>query len=184
MKSTALSAVLTLVAVSLGVPAFATSRDEASTARQDTKFLREANQGGVDQIALAQLALLKSNNQDVQQFAQAMISDHNLILNNMKHFDDQAGVPVPPAPDAATQAEKVKLEALSGAAFDKAYIKDMVADHRNDLNAFMQEDKETHNSEFRATVEEGELTFRHHLQMIDHLAELNGVPPAPIPAGI
>ncbi len=186
MKSAALSAVLPLVAVSVCIPAFATatSNGAASTAHQDTKFLRDANQSCVDQIALAQVVLQKSGNQDVQQFAQSVVSDQNLILNNMKHFDDMAGVPVPSAPDAATQAEKTKLEALSGTAFDKEYIKDMVADHHDALTSFMQEDKDTANSEFRATVEEGELTVRHQLYAIDHLADLNGVPSAPIPAGI
>ena len=64
MKASILPAILALAVLSTA-PAIAKSapaaRDQASTARQDTKFLEKANQGSVDEIELAQFALKKSN---------------------------------------------------------------------------------------------------------------------------
>ena len=187
MKLAAFPAVLALAAVSACAPAFAKTaspvvKDQASTAHQDTKFLEAANQGSVDEIDLAQLALKKSNNQDVKDFAQRMIHDHQQLIDDMKRFDNEAGVQAPSHPDASTEAEKLKLDVLTGEAFDKAYIKAMVADHHKDLEAFLNEEKTTGYPDFKSAVEQGAQTVRQHLDMIDQIAKKNGVAPAPMPA--
>jgi putative membrane protein len=186
MKITALSAILALAAVMTCLPAFAKSpatRDQQSTARQDTKFLEKANQGNVDEIELAQLALQKANSDDVKNFAQKMIHDHNMLIENMKPFANEAGLQVPSHPSAATEAEKLKLSALSGEAFDKAYIKAMVQDHRKDLEEFRTEVKSTGYPAFKDAVSKGEQVVREHLEMINQIAKKNGIAPAPLPAG-
>ena len=94
MKYAIFPAVLALAVIS-AAPAIAKSpanRDQASTARQDTKFLEKADQGNVDEIELAQLALKKSSNDDVKNFAERMIHDHNTLMDNMKPFANEAGL--------------------------------------------------------------------------------------------
>jgi putative membrane protein len=186
MKSTIFPAVLVLALVSITGPALAKSpanRDQASTARQDTKFLEKANQGSVDEIQLAQLALKKSSNDDVKNFAEKMVHDHTMLIDNMKSFANEAGIQPPSQPSAATQALMAKLEALSGEAFDKAYIKAMVQDHSKDLAEFISEAKTTGYPAFKNAVEQGEQVVREHLEMANQIAKKNGVPPAPVPAG-
>jgi putative membrane protein len=183
MKSAIFPAILALAVVS-AAPALAKSpadRDQASTARQDTKFLEKADQGNVDEIELAQLALKKSNNDDVKNFAERMIHDHNMLMDNMKPFANEAGIQPPAHPSAATQAEMTKLEALSGEAFDKAYIKAMVQDHSKDLAEFRQEAKSTGYPAFKNAVEQGEQVVREHLDMANQIAKKMGVAPAPVP---
>jgi putative membrane protein len=187
MKLTTLPAILAFAAIAICAPAIARSKtpaakDQKSTAHQDTKFLEEANQGNVDEIELAQLALSKSNNDDVKNFAQRMIHDHNMLIDNMKPFANEAGVQVPSHPSVATKAEKVKLDLLSGESFDKAYIKAMVEDHSKDLQAFRAEVKATGYPAFRSAVEQGEQVVLEHLEMINQIAKKNGVKPAPVPA--
>jgi putative membrane protein len=184
MKFAALPAILALAALSACAPAFAKSpagKDQASTAHQDTEFLKKANQGSVDEIDLAQLALKKSTDDDVKAFAQKMIDDHTKLLNDMKPFDMEAGVTPPEHPDAATEASKLKLDLLSGKSFDKAYIKDMVEDHHKDLEAFIQEENSTGYPAFKDAVAKGEKVVHEHLEMIDGIARKNGLPPAPVP---
>ena len=157
--------------------------DQARTAHQDTKFLDKANQGSVDEIELAQIALKKSSNDDVKNFAQKMINDHQKLIDDMKPFDNEAGLKVPDHADASTEAEKLKLDVLSGATFDKAYIKAMVQDHSKDLAEFRQEVKSTGYPAFKNAVEQGEQVVREHLEMINQIAKKNGVAPAPVPTG-
>ena len=183
MKLAAIPAILAFAAVATCAPAFASpAPDQAATAHQDTKFLEKANQGSVDEIEIAQLVLKKSSNDDVKAFAQRMITDHGKLLEDMKPFDNEAGLKVPEHPDAATEATKLKLEILTGAAFDKAYIKAMVDDHKKDLQEFQAEAKSTGYPAFHNAVEQGATVVREHLKMIDDLAKQNGVTPAPIPA--
>src|ERR1035437_5770584 len=125
-----LPTVLAFLALSTCAPAFAQSADQARTAHKDTEFLKAANQGSVDEINLAQIALKKSDDQDVKNFAQKMVDDHTKLLDDMKKFDDEAGLTVPEHADAGTLVEEAKLELLSGKSFDKSYIKKMVEDHQ------------------------------------------------------
>jgi putative membrane protein len=186
MKIAVFPAMLALAVIATSAPAFAKpgtpARDQASTARQDTKFLEKANQGNFDEIELAQLALKKSNNDDVKNFAQKMIHDHTMLMDNMKPFANEAGLQTPTHPSAAAEAEKLKLDVLSGDSFNKAYIKAMVADHSKDLAEFRNEAKTTGYPAFKNAVEQGEQVVREHLEMINQIAKKNGVAPAPIPA--
>jgi len=188
MKFVAFPAMLALAVISASAPAFAQShapaaRDQASTARQDTKFLEKANQGSFDEIDLGQLALKKSNNDDVKNFAQKMVHDHTMLIDNMKPFANEAGLQPPSHASAATEALKLKLDALSGESFDKAYIKAMVQDHSKDLAEFRAEAKATGYPAFKTAVEQGEQVVSEHLEMINQIAKKNGVAPAPMPAG-
>ncbi len=184
MKLTAFPAIIALATLSACAPAFATpAKTQTATAHQDTKFLEKANQGSIDEIDLAKLVLQKSNNPDVKNFAQKMIDDHGKLIDDMKSFDYEAGLQVPAHPDASTEAEKLKLDVLSGEAFDKAYIRAMVEDHHKDLEAFRSEAKSTGYPAFRSAVEQGEQVVREHLQLIDQLAKKNGIAPAPVPSG-
>ena len=184
MKVAVFPAMLALALISTA--AFAKSntppnRTQASTAHQDTKFLEKANQGNVDEIDLAQLALKKSNNDDVKNFAQRMIHDHTMLMDNMKPFANEAGLQPPSHPSAGTEAEKLKLDVLSGESFDKAYIKAMVQDHSKDLAEFRQEAKSTGYPAFKNAVEQGAQVVREHLDMVNQIAKKMGVAPAPVP---
>ena len=183
MKLTALPVVLALAAVSACTPAFAQSADRARTAHQDTEFLKTANQGSVDEIDMAKIAL-NSDNQEIKDFAQKMIDDHTKLLDDMKKFDEEAGLTIPDHSSASTIAEEAKLKILTGKTFDKAYIKEMVEAHHKDLVAFLSEEKTTGYPAFKDAVESGAKVVREHLEMANKLARENGVAPAPVPAGM
>jgi putative membrane protein len=165
------------------IPAIAQSPtpDQARTAHQDTEFLKKATQGSVDEITLGQLAAQKATDPDVKAFAEKMVADHSKLIDDMKPFAEQAGLTRPGHADAATEALKLKLDVLSGQAFDKAYIKAMVEDHHKDLQEFLAEEKATGYPAFRSAVESGAKVVRGHLEMIDQIAKKNGIAPAPVP---
>ena len=141
----------------------------------DKMFLRKALQGGMAEVQLGQLALQKSSNDDVKQFAQKMIDDHTKLGDQMKPLAQQMNVKIPDGPSAKDQATMTKLQALNGDAFDKAYIRDMVKDHEKDQKDFKQEAASTSNPDLKQAVTQGEQVITEHLQMIKQIAQKDNV---------
>ena len=65
-----------------------------------------------------------------------MVDDHGKANGELKGLASQKGVTLPAELDAAHKATQAKLAKLSGAAFDRAYMQDMVKDHDKDVAAF------------------------------------------------
>jgi putative membrane protein len=68
-----------------------------------------------------------------------------------------------------------KLKGLSGAEFDKAYVADMLKDHKHDQEAFQQEIASTQNAKLKMAVEHGLKVIDQHLAIITRIANKMGV---------
>ena len=92
----------------------------------DRDFVHDVAIANMAEIDLARLALQQSTNADVKKFAQMMIDDHTKAGDELKGIAQRKNFAWPAAlpPDAV--ALKDKLSKLNGAAFDRAYIDEMV----------------------------------------------------------
>ena len=158
--------------------------DQATTANQDPNgpaammdkaFVREALQGGMAEVQMGQLALQKSSNPDVKQFAQKMVDDHTKLGDAMKQVAQQMNVKPPSSLSGKDKSTVSKLSALNGDAFDKAYIQDMVKDHKQDQKEFEQEAQNASNPALKDLVSQGGQMIDQHLQMIEQIAQKNNV---------
>ncbi len=138
---------------------------------QDKMFVKEALEGSMAEVQLGQLALQKSNDEQVKQFGQKMVDDHTKLIEQMKPVAQQIGVPVPSSPSKSQMKTMDKLKALSGDAFDQAYIKDMVKDHKQDNAEFKHEASTTQNAQLREVVQQGDQVIEMHLQHIQQIAK-------------
>jgi putative membrane protein len=105
----------------------------------DTAFAMKAAQGGMAEVKLGQLAVDKASNPDVKAFGQRMIDDHSKANDQLKSICSGENMTPPADLDAKDQATYDRLSKLSGPAFDKAYMKDMVKDHEMDIKEFQKE---------------------------------------------
>jgi putative membrane protein len=105
----------------------------------DRKFLEDAALGGLTEIAVGKLAVEKGASDAVKQFGQKMIDDHIKSNDELKRFAASGGVTVPDTLDSRHQSRVDKLAKLSGAEFDKAYIKDQQKYHQQNAKEFKQE---------------------------------------------
>jgi putative membrane protein len=137
----------------------------------DRLFVKKALQGGIAEVQLGQLTLQKSNNDQVKQFAQKMIDDHTRMGDQMKPVAQQVGVAVPTEPSKKDKATMAKMQALSGSAYDQAYIKDMVKDHKQDLSDFQMEASSGQDPAVKDAASQGSQVISHHLQMAQQLAK-------------
>ncbi len=159
----------------------ASGTSASATAAQDKMFVQKAGMGSLAEIQMAKLALQKSKNPDVKQFAQKMVDDHTMLISNMKPFADRMGVPPPTRVSPEDRQEEARLRSMSGDAFDKEYITTMVADHHKDLGEFITERDTTQNQELKQTVAQGTDVIRQHTQMADQLAQAKGIATPPMP---
>jgi putative membrane protein len=144
----------------------------------DRMFVSKAMQGSMAEVQLGQLTLEKSSNEKVKEFAQRMIDDHTKLNDQMKPVAQQVGVTVPNEISKNDRKTIAKLQALSGPAYDEAYIKDMVKDHKQDLNEFQMEASSGQDQTVKDAANQGSKVIAHHLQMAQQLAKDQNVPAA------
>jgi putative membrane protein len=100
-------------------------------------FVRNASIGSQFEIESSKLALQKSSNPEIKQFAQMMIDDHTKASEQMKSDlkGDEAAL-ASTTLDAKHQAQLDQLQKASGASFDAAYVKDQKAAHKEAIDLF------------------------------------------------
>lgn len=136
----------------------------------DRHFMDKAAQGGMAEVELAQLAEQNASNPAVKSFAQRMVTDHSKANDELKQLAAQEGVSLPTSLDAKDQATKARLEKLHGAAFDKAYMHDMVMDHKKDVAEFKHEETAAHTPSLRDWAKQTTPTLESHLQEAEKVA--------------
>ena len=141
-------------------PAGAAASGKLSAA--DTKFVHEAAVGGMAEVALGKLAAEKAANPDVKQFGQRMADDHSKANDELKAYASQKGVTIPAELDATHKATEARLSKLSGAAFDKAYMADMVKDHDKDVAAFKHASTSASDADLKAWAAKTLPTLQEH----------------------
>jgi putative membrane protein len=142
---------------------------QAAANDQDKQFLSMAAQSDMNEIKLSQLAEAKASNSQVKAFAHKMVSDHNMLEAKMKPFATAWGLTAPAGLDSEHQAIYDKLNGLSGADFDKAYMDAMAEDHHKALDAFTKEGDTTQDAKFKAAVIKGKTVVAAHTKMADSL---------------
>jgi putative membrane protein len=113
-----------------------TAGTSGTLAPADHNFVNEAAVGGMAEVELGNLAKEKASNPDVKSFGERMASDHGKANDELKSWAQQKNVTLPTELDAKHKATQDRLAKLSGEAFDKAYMKEMVVDHTHDVAAF------------------------------------------------
>jgi putative membrane protein len=137
----------------------------------DRVFVKKAMQGSMAEVQLGQLTLQKSENEQVKQFAQRMIDDHTKLSDQMKPVAQQLGVDAPTQISKNDKKTMAKLQGLSGAAYDQAYIKDMVKDHKQDLTDFQMEASSGQDQTVKDAATQGSKVIAQHLQMAQQMAK-------------
>lgn len=107
--------------------------------KQDSKFMMQAAQSDMAEILMGNMALQKSQNEEVRKFAQMMVDDHTKTSAEMKTLAASKNVTLPADMDAKQKAMSDKLSALTGDKFDMEYMKGQVKAHEAAVKLFQTE---------------------------------------------
>lgn len=142
----------------------------------DPQIAHIAYSAGVIDVEAAKLALSKTKNADVKAFAESMQKDHaavnDMALALVKKLN------VTPEDNATSQAltkaaeeKRAELGKLDGAAFDKAYVDNEVAYHKQ-VNGALETllIPAAQNGELKGLLETGLKLFQGHQQHAEHVA--------------
>lgn len=140
----------------------------------DKKFVMDAATGGMEEVQLGQIAAQKASDSDVKNFGQRMVDDHTKANDQLKQVASQKGVTVPSTLPASKQKDVDKLNKLSGAAFDKAYVSMMVKDHKKDVADFQKESKSGKDSDVKGFASTTLPTLQDHLKMVQDIQSRMG----------
>jgi putative membrane protein len=146
-------------------PTSKAATDAGAVPASDTAFAKEAAIGGMAEVEFGNLAKEKASNSDVKQFADRMVTDHSKGNDELKQWAQQKKVTLPTELDAKHKATKDRLSKLSGDAFDKAYMRDMVSDHVKDVSAFKRESTSAKDPELKAWAAKTLPTLEEHLKL-------------------
>lgn len=121
--------------------AVAQDKDKKSSSKpSDPQIVGVVTAADQIDIDTAKLALKKTKNDQVKQFAQQMIDDHTKLQSSVNDLGKKLNVK-PASSDiskslhTAAAAENKKLQSLNGKAFDTEYINHEVAYHQQVLDA-------------------------------------------------
>jgi putative membrane protein len=169
MKQVILAAAL----VAIALPAYSQTSQNQST----QQFVEKAAISDMFEIQSSKLAMEKSNNNDIKQFARMMVDDHTKVSEEMKSIAQKVqGVQVPTQMDAEHQKKLDQLRSASGAQFDQRYRGDQIQGHEAAVSLFDQYAQSGENAELKSWAQKTLPQLRNHLKQAQALPQSTGAP--------
>lgn len=155
----------------------------------DTGFVQQALKSGQEEVALAKLAAEKSQNGEVKQLAQMLVSDHTQVNEQLQLLAQRNGAAPaprdgskrsgtdsmsPPAtsPGAAPSSAKAdELAKLSGSEFDKKFLALIVEGHEKSVELYSTEAEKGTNPAAKKLATETLPKIKQHLEQAKSLQQ-------------
>lgn len=136
----------------------------------DQAMLMKLAQGNMAEIAAAEVAQTKSSDPQVLQFARQMKDDHTKALKKIGDLAKKKDQQLPKAADAKHAEALKKMNAMSGAEFDRHYLaKAGKEDHQETLALLKEIQANANDADLKALAKELQPTVESHLQMANRM---------------
>lgn len=148
---------------------------DGELAQSDRKFMMETAQGNLAEVELGKLASEKASSDGVKDFGKRMADDHGKATTELKELASKKGVTLPTDLDQKHRQLRDRLARLSGAEFDRAYVDEMVKDHKKDVSTFKREANRAKDADVKAWAGKTLPTLEEHLKQVQQLqAQVKG----------
>ncbi|TDB96268.1 DUF4142 domain-containing protein [Micromonospora fluostatini] len=163
-----------LVVVGLAPAAAAQAAAQPST--QDTQYLQALHQVNLYEVAAGELAQKKGQNQQVKDLGQQFVTDHTTLDESVKNLANQLNVDLPDKPTADQQDVLDRLNGLSGAEFDKAWVTTELAGHVQAIQATQTEISQGSEQSVVQLAQDALPVLQAHYDALVALAQTLGIP--------
>ena len=131
----------------------------------ETKFAVKTADYGMLEVQLSQLALKNAASKSVKDFAKNMVKDHTNANNQLMAMASTKGMALPAALGEKNQKTYDDIAKKTGKDFDKAYIDEMVSDHKDAVSDFESQAKDSKDADVKAWAGKTLPTLIHHMDM-------------------
>ena len=136
---------------------------------QDRDFIMDAAMGGMMEVELGRMAAQQGSSDAVKQFGQRMVDDHSKANEELTSLASSKGITLATTMDEKQHKDMMKLQAMTGADFDRAYSKMMLSDHKKDVSEFEKQSMKGTDPDLKAFASKTLPTLKEHLQMANAL---------------
>jgi predicted outer membrane protein len=141
------------------------SASGAKLSSGDEKAVKDMAMADMAEVATGKLAQSKGQSAEVKAFGQQMIDDHGAALAKVQALAQARGVTLPTELDSKHKSMSAKLEKLSGAEFDKAYMAQAgVKDHTDTHKKLVADAKKIKDPEVKALADQHMPVVEQHLK--------------------
>jgi putative membrane protein len=137
--------------------------------RQDADFMVKATAGNEQEVVLGKLAQTNASNPAVKRFGEMMIHDHEMSEKEFRGLAANKHIILPDTISNAQKKEHDDLQKKTGRDFDKAYIKLMVDDHKDDIGEFKKAEKNANDMDIKALAAKTLPILQKHLDTVQVL---------------
>ena len=164
-----------LAAVGLFLPAVLAQRDKAEKKPEadtltDQQFVMKVSAADLAEINLGRVAARQASDPAVKQLAQRLVDDHTKASADLLRIANKRSLPAARTMDAQHRQLQDRLLNLKGANFDRAYLKQLVADHKTAVALFESASKTAKDPDLKAFATKTLPTIRDHLKTAQDLA--------------
>ena len=131
----------------------------------DTHFVDHAYTSGQNEVLLNRMALQRTQNEHVRQFAQKMIEDHTKNNQKLTLIVSEERIAVPDKPLPEQEKDMRHLSSAEVKNFDKEFMDHMVQAHEKAVNLFEKGSKELKNEKLKNYAKESLPTLKEHLKL-------------------
>lgn len=135
----------------------------------DAEFATKAAAGGMAEVEFAKLALTKTTDAQIKDFANMMVSDHGKANEELAAIAKMKNITLPGALDEDHQKKMTELNQKSGRDFDKAYVDAMVDGHKSTLTLMQDEAKDGKDADLKSFAGKIAPTVQSHLDLINKI---------------
>jgi putative membrane protein len=129
----------------------------------------DAAMGGMMEVELGRMAAQQGSSDAVKQFGQRMVDDHSKANEELMSLASSKGITLATTMDEKQHKDMMKLQAMTGADFDRAYSKMMLSDHKKDVSEFEKQSTKGTDPDLKAFASKTLPTLKEHLQMASAL---------------
>jgi putative membrane protein len=139
----------------------------------DQDFLVQSVSHNVAMVKLSEMAEREAGGEEVKAFARTIVKEHGRVNERLLEAARDIKVGILTGLEKDRRAIQDRLAGMKGAAFDREFLKQVVADHQRAVGLFEWEAKNGTNVELRKFAVSTLPALREHLKMAQSLSEKN-----------
>ena len=137
----------------------------------DTDFLQQAAVCENAEIEFSKLAASRANSKAVKEFAEKMVKEHQASYDKLAALLKDRKIGIVAGTEKETRDAISKLKELEGAAFDRAYLKQVIDDHKKAISLCETYMVKGTQNDIKAHAKDCLPHIREHLKKAEDLAK-------------